>query len=438
MLTRTLRALAATAAATVAVTMVGTAAAEAGPTKPGLVTITSATASPGSTSGSYAFSSTWTASANATAYKVVLTNAGVTVASTTVSTLGWDEDVVTTPGLGTLAVTPVAGHFKGTTVRKNVTFADVTAPTGTYTSTWDNSSGQATITQDSRTDDSPVAQVTRTVNWHETSNSPDEAWTTSAPLTHTYPLTEARYVPTVTLTDAAGNTRVVKVSAVVINDKSAPTGTFVAAPGTAWATLTPVTVTQSALADNWSPAKMITRSLDWGDGTVDAWPTGTSLSHVYGAAGSYTPKVTLTDEAHNSSPPIATSAVVVGADTTAPVVKLLLPRAKHSVKAWRTLRGRATDPAGTGVRSVTLRAVEKRGTRWYAYKPTTKTWVRATTKAKAFARSGTLTVHPNTLHRWAGTLVGLRKGTLVYRVNATDHVGNVSARLTHKATLTKR
>ena len=76
-----------------------------------------------------------------------------------------------------------------------------------------------------------------------------------------------------------------------------------------------MTVTQSALADNWSPADKITRSVDWGDGTITDWPTGDSLSHVYAAAGTFTPKVTLTDEAHNTALPIDSSAVVVSADT---------------------------------------------------------------------------------------------------------------------------
>ena len=162
---------------------------------------------------------------------------------------------------------------------------------------------------------------------------------------------------------------------------------------------------------------------------------------MYAVAGNYTPKVTLTDEALKSSSQDldASSAVVVSADTVKSlVVRLLLPKAQHSVKAWRTLRGKATDTAGTGVKSVKLRAVEKRGTRWYAYKPATKTWVSATTKARAFAKSGTLTVHTTTTHLWAGKLVGLRKGTLVFRARATDKVGNASAVLTHTATLTKR
>ena len=46
-------------------------------------------------------------------------------------------------------------------------------------------------------------------------------------------------------------------------------------------------------------------------------------------------------------------------------MKLTLPKPKHSVKAWRTLRGKATD-AGTGVKSVWLKAV-KRGATWFGY-----------------------------------------------------------------------
>ena len=116
-------------------------------------------------------------------------------------------------------MTPLATHFKGTTVRTNVTFADLTAPTGSYSSAWDNNTGVATITQDSLTDDSPVAQVTRTVDWDGAAGplSP-VAWTTGTTLTHTYPLSAARYVPTVTLEDAAHNQSVVDAQAVVIND----------------------------------------------------------------------------------------------------------------------------------------------------------------------------------------------------------------------------
>src|SRR3954452_10273870 len=133
MTARSFRALATVVAATVVVGMVGTTAAQAKPTKPGGFTITTAVASPG-TSGTYAFSSTWTAAPNATKYKVALTKGGVTLASATVTTLGWNANVTTTAGTGSLAVTPLATHFKGATVRSDVSFSDITAPTGSYSS----------------------------------------------------------------------------------------------------------------------------------------------------------------------------------------------------------------------------------------------------------------------------------------------------------------
>jgi hypothetical protein len=148
--------------------------------------------------------------------------------------------------------------------------------------------------------------------------------------------------------------------------------------------------------------------------------------------------VTLTDEAHNVSGAISTSAVVVSTDATAPVLKLLLPRThRHSVKMWRFLMGKATDTLGTGVAKVSLRAVEKRGSKWFGYRPATKTWVKAATKAAAFRKGRAFALTTHARHRWSATLAGLRKGTLVYQVSATDHAGNASAAITQKARLTK-
>src|SRR5207342_996651 len=239
--------------------------------------------------------------------------------------------------------------------------------------------------QDSLTDNSPVSGVTRKVDWND--GSPVVNWTTGTTLNHTYPLTENRYVPTVTLEDAAHNPNVIDVPAVVIKDDEAPTGTFSVSPATGWATFTSVTVTQDGvLADNWSPADKITRSVNWGDGTsLESWTAGDTLTHVYATADSYTPVVTITDEAGIPAD-IPTSAVVVSADTTGPKVRLTVPSAKHSVKAWKTLRGKATD-AGTGVKSVWLKAVEKRKAGWFGYNAATHTWVKAATKTKAFKKA---------------------------------------------------
>jgi hypothetical protein len=101
------------------------------------------------------------------------------------------------------------------------------------------------------------------------------------------------------------------------------------------------------------------------------------------------------------------------------------------------LRGKVTD-AGTGVKTVSVKAVEKRGKTWYGYHADIHRWLKAATKAKAFASSKTLTASINAEHRWAATLASLRTGTLVYKVWATDQVANRSVTLAHRASLTRR
>jgi len=54
----------------------------------------------------------------------------------------------------------------------------------------------------------------------------------------------------------------------------------------------------------------------------------------------------------------------------------------------------------------------------------------------AYARSVAFSRRTDPQNRWSAKLVGLRKGTLVYKVKAVDRVGNASATVTHKATLT--
>ena len=78
--------------------------------------------------------------------------------------------------------------------------------------------------------------------------------------------------------------------------------------------------------------------MNWGDGSATDWTEGTTVSHVYGVAGSFTPTVTLTDEAHNPST-VPTSEVVVTADTTRPASPDAA-KARRSVRAWKPLAAR--------------------------------------------------------------------------------------------------
>ena len=428
---RTLRTSAAALAALVAAGTIGTAPAMAGKPPPAPTGLTaSATAHQ---DGSYDVTASWNAVASATSYRVSLTKSGTTLSSTTVTTTSWAPTVTATPGNASLSVRAVVGKRPGKTATLTVPLADVTAPQGSYSSSWSNDTGVATITEDSLTDNSPVSGVTRTVNWDDGTSV---AWPTGTTITHSYSLTEARYVPTVTLEDAAHNQNVVDVPAVVIKDSAAPNGTFSVTPSAAWASLTTVTVTPLTLVDNWTPPENVSGVVSWGDGSSDPFTGLTSVTHVYATGGTRTPTVTLSDEAHNLSGDLSTSAVVVTADKTGPKVTLTLPSAKHSVKAWKTLRGTATD-AGTGVKNVWLKAVEKRRSGWFGYNAATHTWAKAATKTKAFKKAKPFTRTTNAQHQWTAKLAKLAKGTLVYKVRATDLVGNRSATVTRTATLTK-
>jgi 5'-nucleotidase len=101
-------------------------------------------------------------------------------------------------------------------------------------------------------------------------------------------------------------------------DATAPTGTFALNTAALWPGQT-VTLNQTALADDVSPASAITRIVTWGDGSApETLAAGTtSATHKYAAAGSYPVSVVLKDEAGNSGPATFSgpSTVVVTAQT---------------------------------------------------------------------------------------------------------------------------
>jgi hypothetical protein len=429
---RAVRAVAATSVLAMAVGVVTTTSAEASgrpaPAPTGLTA--SVTAHPG---GTYDVVASWNATANATGYRVALSKGGATLASATVKTTSWSPTVKATPGTASLSVRAVVGKKPGRTATHSVVLDDVTAPTGTFTSAWDDVTKTATITQTALDDDSGSAGVTRTVTWGDGASSP---WSSGTTIDHVYPAL-GRYTPTVTVEDAAHNQAVIDVPAVVIGDKVAPTGSFTLGGTSAWARLTRVAITQTALADDNSPPAGITRTVDWGDGTVVAWTADAPLTHVYTVGGPFAPVVTMTDEAHNSAT-ATLDTVTVTVDSVGPVVRFVLPRSKHSVRAFTTLKGKATDTGGTGVARVNVKAIEKRGTAWYGYNAKTKRWVKASSKTRAYGRARAAVVSTGARHLWTVKLSGLRKGTLVYKAFARDRVKNKSATISHQATLTRR
>jgi hypothetical protein len=436
--TRTTRALAAVLGAALSASLtvaVATAPAQAAPPAPKPGPVTGLTMSLAKPADNFTVSASWNAATGATTYNVALTNAvtGAALASNSVGTTSWSASVNLT-GVSTVRLT-VSGQNKRTGPAASVTqdVPDLTAPFGTYTVSWVDRTG--TITQTSLTDDGPIGQVTRTVNWGD--GTAALAWPNGDTITHLY-AADGLYRPTVTLTDGVGNSRVVALAAIVPGDKTAPVGTFTTSPGKAWEKLTSVHVTQTALSDDFSPASYLLRWVNWGDGSaVQAWVDGVSIAHVYASAGTYTPQVVLKDEAGNTRQ-VPAEPVTVASDTVVPLVKLTVPKkgVADEVSSWKKLTGTASDDKGTGVASVAVLAIEKRATGWFFYKGTTKKWAKAATKAKAWKRAKAAVTEPTAKGAWTVKLAGLRQGKLFVKVNATDAAGNVSKTVAKKAVLT--
>ncbi len=390
---------------------------------------------------SYRVTSDWDALANATAYKVTLTNtsAGTVLASQKITAHHW----VTAPTVKagdrlTLKVVPLNGKKPGTATSIARDVPDLTAPTGAFTVSLPAKSRTATVTQTALHDDlTTEANIKREINWDQGAGF--EAWTAGTSVDHPYPEGKHAYHPSVRLTDEAGNTVVLDLPGVAIDDTEKPKGTFLVAPTRAWAKFTGVTVTQvGTLSDDVSTPAFIKRTVDWKDGTAATqWKTGMALRHLYTTAGTFAPTVTLTDEA-GSTMTATLSNVVVKADTVKPRANLIKPRLRRpAIRSWVTLHGRANDVSGSGVRNARVRVVELRRGVWFGYRATTRSWVKGGTKAAALRKSRPAVVRP-VAGKWGYRLPGLRKGTLVVKVWGVDNVGNVSTPLVYKQLLTRR
>lgn len=395
--------------------------------------------------GSYIIPVTWQAGANTVSFTGTVTAGGVTLAAANLTTTSWSPSVTAKAGtLVTATITAVNGKQKASSSASKV-LPDVTAPVGAYDASWGAiSSGKvtATITQVSLTDDvTAAAGVQVVVDYGDGKTFSTNGSQTS--VTHDYSIPDAqphRFQPQIKLTDAAGNASYAAVNAIVVNDTTAPEGTATLARSSGWADWTPVSLTTTA-TDNVSPVDKVKRTITWGDGATSTAYGNGAVSHVYAAAGTYQPSVVFEDEARNPVNPNRSASyqagtVTIQKDLRKPVASLTLPRKKlTSIRTWKTLKGSATD-AETAVRSVRVKVVQKRGAAYYAYVPAKHAWVKAGRKARALARAGYLRV--TTTSAWSVAVPKLTTGVLLYRVEAVDVMGNVSAVVQHRQRLTKR
>jgi len=403
-------------------------------------------------SANYSLAVDWSDLTNATSYKVTLSVVGGAVL-TTDTVISSDWVATTSKPAGTsvkVTVVPFTSTRKGRPASVTKLLPDLTAPTGQFALD-SHINTVVTVTQSAISDDvSPSDAIKREINWGDTGstwiNWPAADGNTINNSASPYAASPGgRYVPQVRLTDAAGNAAVVDVGAVLVADGMAPAGGFSAIHPTAmWARFTALTLEQTSLDDTCggtcvgSPASAITRVINWGDGTTTTWPASAVVAkHVYQAAGTFKPSVTLTDEVAKSTV-VALPAVTVKKDTTAPTVKLAAPKTGlRMVRSWKVLHGTAVD-AGVGMGKVRLRVVEKRGSIWYAYLPAKNSWVKGgSTRLAALRLAGTARVSPWSSGRWQFRLVSLRKGTLVIQYSAVDRALNATTSKGRKQLLTK-
>lgn len=387
----------------------------------------------------YEVAADWADLAGATSYRVTLTTPTASVVrETTESDWTFQRNDLAYGAQLTVKVVPVKETKPRTGKPATLTKAvpDLVAPTGTYEVVVTPDTAQATVRQITLTDEGPAgATITQVIDWGDGSK-PDDFTGTEHP--HVYPPGPKVYHPTMTLTDSAGNSDTFDLNPTIVNDTEHPKGEFTVTPADVrWAKWSEVSLSQVSVWDDASDPADIDRVVHWGDGTTTPWLGELTPSHVYEAAGDYLPKVELTDEAGKTTM-VDTQAFVVAADEAAPTTRIKRPgKAKRrSVRAWRTVRGTVVD-AGVGAKSVRVNVVQQRGRAWYAYRATTRTWVKAASKRGALRKSRAAVVAPVDA-AWKLRVKNLRKGTIIVKARGYDNVGNVSKPVLRSQALTRR
>jgi PKD repeat protein len=167
-----------------------------------------------------------------------------------------------------------------------------------------------------------------------TSISFDDGTTVNAPSgTHTYS-TAGSYQVTATVIDSLNRTTTTSKT-VTVSAPAAPKAALSLTPATGKA---PLAVTASTAASTDADGTITSSSIDFGDGTV---VSGTSASHTYTTAGTYTVKGTVKDSQGMTS---TASVTATAAANQLPVAKLTLTQSGATVTASTT---GSSDPDGT-------------------------------------------------------------------------------------------
>jgi hypothetical protein len=303
--------------------------------------------------------------------------------------------------------------------------ADKTAPQGTFApNRWSIFPGQSvTLTLSGIKDNvSPPTQIKRVVTWGDGSSSTVSPASTT--IAHVYKSSGKKPI-TLTLTDAAGNKKVVKSS-----------GPTVVPQSVKWKlSRTSVFHGQKFVWELLSvPAGATKITVAWGDGraTVISKPKKQKITRYYYSdpAGYIVPKGTKTLKAtvynkYGAATPQVVGKVTLKPDTARPSVTITPPAKANKASSWKAVKGTVRD-TGSGVKELIVIAfVGKDNGSVACYAPSKKNWITVTP-------SSNLSVCFNAAKPVSGKYsVAFKKtppkGQLSIGVIAMDWAGNLNA-----------
>jgi 5'-nucleotidase len=326
-----------------------------------------------------------------------------------------------------LTVALGAGVIAGAGTLASPASAEGAAPTGAYAlntvAIWEAQSVQ--LTQTALADDVDGADaIVREITWGD--GTPAQTLATgTTKLRHAY-AKAGTYTVSVKLTDSEGNTAPAEITGAAAVKVTVTPGTYKVDKTTGYVWVdrdnneegaAKFTVTLTGIPSNTTRVR-----LNWGDGNFSTLPRTQKTASWYYLRGSYR----ITAELENSDGKSAAryvGVVKVVEDTFVPTISVKTPKNPTKASSWKTISGTSADK-GLGVFRVEVVVWQQRGTIWYYYNFTKKTWIKY--KGGNLPSAAVKAINKPAKGAWKVSVAGIKKGLLEVNCAAGDGNGNWS------------